>query len=79
MNTSDPQDPGDIVDLVLESKKFRVVIENYVTSDGHGHCYGRYLAYSQQGDRRGAVVLLCRDEDRSLQRFRVAAGDRQTS
>jgi len=55
----------DIADLVLESDTARVVIENYFTSDGHGHSYARYLAYSRRDDRQGVVVLLCREEDRS--------------
>ncbi|NHB86078.1 PD-(D/E)XK nuclease family protein [Tessaracoccus sp. HDW20] len=67
VNTSDPTDPEDIADLVLESRTSVVVIENFVTSDGHGHDYDRYLAYSQRKGGRGVVVLLCRDEDRSLQ------------
>lgn len=67
VNTSGPTDPGDIADLVLESRTSVVVIENFVTSDGHGHDYDRYLAYSQRKGGRGVVVLLCRDEDRSLQ------------
>lgn len=67
VNTSDPTDPGDIADLVLESETSVVVIENFVTSDGHGHDYDRYLAYGQRKGGRGVVVLLCRDEDRSLQ------------
>lgn len=55
----------DIADLVLESDTTRIVIENYFTSDGHGHGYERYLAYSAGDGRRGRVVLLCRDEERS--------------
>jgi hypothetical protein len=55
----------DIADLVLESDTARVVIENYFTSDGHGHSYAHYLAYSRSDDRQGMVVLLCREEDRS--------------
>lgn len=66
VNTS-TGDGADIADLVLESETARVVIENYFTSDGHGHSYSGYLNYSRRGGRQGAVVLLCRDLDRSLQ------------
>lgn len=56
---------GDIADLVLESKSATLVIENYYTSDGHGHGYHQYARYSQRDGRRGAVVMLCQDVDRS--------------
>lgn len=67
VNTSGVGDADDIADLVLESSAAVVVIENYFTSDGHGHSYYRYLQYSQRDGKQGSVVLLCRDEDRSLQ------------
>lgn len=67
VNTSSEGDPGDIADLVLESAAAVVVVENYMTSDGHGHSYDRYSRYSQRDGRRGLVVLLCRDADASLQ------------
>ncbi len=67
VNTA-PVDVGaDIADLVLESSAAVVVVENYLTSDGHGHSYDRYLAYGQRDGRRGVVALLCRDQDASLQ------------
>jgi len=66
VNTSHAEDQ-DIADLVLESDQERLVIENYFTSDGHGHNYDRYLEFAQRGGRRGAVVLLCRDADSSRQ------------
>jgi PD-(D/E)XK nuclease superfamily len=67
VNTA-PVDVGaDIADLVLESRAAVLVVENYFASDGHGHSYDRYLAYGQRDGRRGVVVLLCRDEDASLQ------------
>lgn len=67
VNTA-PADLGaDIADLVLESSVAVLVVENYLTSDGHGHSYDHYLAYAQRDGRRGVVVLLCRDEDASLQ------------
>jgi len=58
---------ADIADLVLESEDAVVVIENYFTSDGHGHSYSGYLAFSVRDGKRGVVALLCRDEDVSLQ------------
>lgn len=67
VNTSDAADGADIADLVLESKTAVVVVENYFTSDGHGHSYDRYLEYSRRDGRRGVVVLLCVTEDTSLQ------------
>lgn len=67
VNTSIAGDGGDIADLVLESNTTVLVVENYFTSDGHGHSYHRYREYSQRDGRRGVVILLCRDLDRSLQ------------
>lgn len=67
VNTSTPGDDADIADLVLESDAAAIVIENYFTSDPHGHDYGRFKAFSERDGRQGVVVLLCRDEDRSLQ------------
>lgn len=66
-NTAPPDVGADIADLVLESSAAVLVVENYLTSDGHGHSYDRYLTYGQRDGRRGVVVLLCRDEDSSLQ------------
>ncbi|WP_299449640.1 PD-(D/E)XK nuclease family protein [uncultured Serinicoccus sp.] len=67
VNTAVGADAEDIADLVLESKEAVVVVENYFTSDGHGHDHSRYQQYSRRDSRRGVVVLLCRDENRSLQ------------
>jgi PD-(D/E)XK nuclease superfamily len=67
VNTSEAGDVEDIADLVLESDVAVLVVENYFTSDGHGHNYCRYLKYGLRDGRRGAVVLLCRDEDSSAQ------------
>lgn len=67
VNTSVGEDPGDIADLVLESQAAVVVVGNYFTSDGHGHSYDSYVDYSRRDGRQGVVVLLCRDEDGSLQ------------
>jgi hypothetical protein len=66
VNTSAAGDERDIADLVLDGEGQRLVVENYFTSDGHGHSYDGYLQFAQQEDRRGAVVLLCWDEDESL-------------
>lgn len=67
VNTSVGGAGADIADLVLESKAAVIVVENYFTSDGHGHSYSGYLAFSVRDGKRGAVALLCRDEDVSLQ------------
>ena len=67
VNTASVLGAADIADIVLDSSAARLVVENYYTSDGHGHSYEDYLAYSASDDRQGEVVLLCRDEDRSRQ------------
>jgi hypothetical protein len=67
VNTGLGVDQIDIADLVLDGPSATVVIENYFTSDGHGHNYERYLAFARRNGRRGAVVLLCRDENRLRQ------------
>lgn len=67
VNTAAPGEVPDIADLVLEESAAAIVVENYFTSDGHGHSYDSYLQHSRRGGRRGEVVLLCRDEDASLQ------------
>ena len=65
VNIAKEGDGMDIADLVLESKSTTIVIENYGASDGHGHGYEQYLEYSQRDGRRGAVVMLCHQLDRS--------------
>jgi hypothetical protein len=67
VNTGSVAGEVDIADLVLEGASAVIVVENYFTSDGHGHGYERYLEFSRREGRQGAVVLLCRDEDRSRQ------------
>ena len=67
VNTSADPQTWDIADLVLESASSVVVIENYVTSDGHGHSFNGYQNYAVRDGRRGEVVLLCRDVDHSMQ------------
>ena len=68
VNTSDGTGAEDIADLVLTNDDAVIVVENYFTSDGHGHSYGGYLSYSQRGGRQGAVVLLCHDRNSLLQK-----------
>jgi hypothetical protein len=58
---------GDIADIVLESDSARIVVENYGTSDGHGHGYDRYLTFSRRDGKLGVVVLLCAEVDSSRQ------------
>jgi hypothetical protein len=67
VNTSAVRGAEDIADLVLKNDDAVIVVENYFTSDGHGHSYGGYLTYSQLDGRQGAVVLLCHDQNSSLQ------------
>ena len=49
----------DIADLLLSREDAAVVVENYATTDGHGHDYHRYLAHAAGPGRAAAVVLLC--------------------
>lgn len=63
-NTSADGQPMDIADLVLENASTAIVIENYFTSDGHGHSYEGYRAFGARGGRRSIVVMLCELEDR---------------
>jgi hypothetical protein len=67
VNTAEVGDGGDIADIVLESDSARIVVENYGTSDGHGHDYDRYLTFSRRDGKLGAVVLLCAEVDITLQ------------
>lgn len=68
VNTAGADEPvQDIADLVLINDQAVIVVENYFTSDGHGHSYDRYLQYGQRRSNRGSgVVLLCQDRDSSL-------------
>lgn len=60
VDTSLAEEPGkDIADIVLSSGTATLVVENFATSDGHGHDYRRYLAYGSGDGRRSVVVLLC--------------------
>ena len=49
----------DIADIVLTSPHTSIVVENFESSDGHGHDYHRYLAYGAAGSKQSVVVLLC--------------------
>jgi hypothetical protein len=49
----------DIADIVLTSARASVVVENFESSDGHGHDYNGYLAYGATGGKQSVVVLLC--------------------
>lgn len=57
----------DIADIVLRAPRESVVIENFGTSDGHGHDYHGYLSHGSQGGRRSVVVLLCIRREPELQ------------
>ncbi|MCL3862963.1 PD-(D/E)XK nuclease family protein [Actinotalea sp. K2] len=60
VDTSGPDPRGrDIADIVLASDRASVVVENFESSDGHGHDYEGYLAFGAQGGKQSAVVLLC--------------------
>lgn len=68
VNTAGADDQvQDIADIVLVNDEAVIVVENYFTSDGHGHSYDRYSGYSLRDGKQGAVVLLCEDHDSSLQ------------
>lgn len=67
VNTSATGEVLDIADVVLENDKCRIVVENFYTSDGHGHSYCGYLRFAGRGGRTPVVVLLCRDQDSSRQ------------
>lgn len=69
VNTAGPEEQvQDIADLVLVNDEAVIVVENYYTSDGHGHSYERYFKHSTSSDGLvGAVVLLCQDHDPSRQ------------
>lgn len=49
----------DIADIVLTGSQASIVVENFESSDGHGHDYHRYLAFGAAGGRQSVVALLC--------------------
>ena len=59
---------ADIADIVLSRHDATVVVENFGTSDGHGHDYQRYLAHGSLGGRAAVVVLLCQRKEPHLLR-----------
>lgn len=68
VDTSGDEAAGkDIADIVLMAPHESVVVENFGTSDGHGHDYHGYLSYGAQGGRRSVVVLLCIRHESELQ------------
>lgn len=64
VNTSESGVGMDIADLVLEDDETTIVVENYYTSDGHGHNYEGYLNFGARDGKRSVVVLLCENESR---------------
>jgi len=61
VNTSGSDNDMDIADLVLEGETTVLVVENYYTSDGHGHNFDGYQKFGARDGKRCAVVMLCRD------------------
>ena len=63
VNTSDADKDMDIADLVLEGETSVLVVENYYTSDGHGHSFEGYRSFGARtrNPKRCAVVMLCQD------------------
>ncbi|WP_258374742.1 PD-(D/E)XK nuclease family protein [Curtobacterium sp. MCPF17_001] len=65
VDTTTATDPGkDIADIVLLRDDTAVMIENFESSDGHGHDYESYLAYGSANGRRSVVVMLCARRER---------------
>jgi|GEM_PF-740478 len=64
-NTSESGESRDVSDIILEDSTTSIVIENYYTSDGHGHDHKKYEKYGTREGRNGIVVLLCETEVRS--------------
>jgi hypothetical protein len=59
---------ADIADIVLEGVGTILVVENYYTSDGHGHSYFGYLSFGEQTRKTCVVVLLCESVNPESQR-----------
>ena len=67
VNTSPIGEAMDIADIVLDGGDTVIVVENYYTSDGHGHGYDRYATFAAgEKPKRPIVVLLCRSIDETL-------------
>lgn len=54
----------DIADIVLLRDDSAVMIENFETSDGHGHDYESYRTYGSANERQSVVVMLCARRER---------------
>lgn len=67
VNTATKDEPADVADLVLQNDETALVIENYFTSDGHGHSFDNYLEYGKRTGKRTLVVLLCEVVDEAAQ------------
>jgi len=57
----------DIADIVLSCPRASIVVENFESSDGHGHDYHQYLKHGTTGGRQSVVVLLCGRHEAHLQ------------
>lgn len=68
IDTSADPKHQDIADILLQHPSFSVVVENYHTSDGHGHGFERYQAFGKRGGRTTTVVLLCHRYEAHLQK-----------
>lgn len=60
-------DIADIADIVLENESVVLVVENYFTSDGHGHSYEGYRSFGERDGKVSVVVLLCGTENVAAQ------------
>ena len=65
VNTSVLGEGEDIADIVLDGSQTTIVVENYFTSDGHGHGYQTYLSFGARQTPNSVGVLLCEHEIRS--------------
>lgn len=59
VDTSAEGEGKDIADIVLTSRTASIVVENYGSSDGHGHNYHGYLSHGESDGRQTVVALLC--------------------
>ena len=57
VNTSVSGDGEDIADIVLDGSHTTIVVENYFTSDGHGHGYWTYLGFGARQTRNRCAAL----------------------
>lgn len=65
VDTTIAAEPGkDIADIVLLRDDTAVMIENFETSDGHGHDYESYRTYGSANERQSVVVMLCARRER---------------